>query len=176
LDHALYTAFFGAALGFARLAQKPWQRWAVPVGGFVLTVATHALHNLILRNLLGLSVTTVITTCAGLILMGVIAAWSLERQRHCLVTELADEIPDALYRTLTRRGGRSMAQWRALFGGGLRGWRQARRLHQLCAELAFKKMQRRRRPDELEVVAQEIERLRQELGAYGAVARLQTTQ
>jgi RsiW-degrading membrane proteinase PrsW (M82 family) len=79
LDHALYTAFFGAALGFARLAQKPWQRWAAPVGGFVLTVATHALHNLLLRNLLGLSVATVVTTCAGLILMGIIAGWSLER-------------------------------------------------------------------------------------------------
>ncbi len=175
LDHALYTAFFGAALGFARLAQKPWQRWAVPVGGFVLTVATHALHNLILRNLLGLSVATVMTTGAGLILMGIIAAWSLERQRRCLATELAGEAPDALYRTLITRGGRSLAQWRALFAGGLRGWRQARRLHQLCAELAFKKMQRRRRPDE-PVTAQEIERLRQEIGSYQSVARPQTTQ
>jgi protease PrsW len=162
LDHALYTAFFGAALGFARLAQKPWQRWAVPVGGFVLTVATHALHNLILRNLLGLSVTTVVTTCAGLILMGVIAAWSLERQQRCLVTELADEAPDALYRTLTKRGGRSLAQWRALFTGGLEGWRRARSLHQLYAELAFKKMQHRLRPDDPEM-AEEIGWLRQEI-------------
>lgn len=170
LDHALYTAFFGAALGFARLAQKPWQRWAVPVGGFVLTVAIHALHNLILRNLLGLSVTTVATTCAGLILMGIIAGWSLERQRRCLISELADEVPDALYRMLTTRGGRSLAQWRALFTGGLRGWRQARRLHQLCAELAFKKMQRRRRPDEPETV-QEIARLRQEIGSCLPVAQ-----
>jgi RsiW-degrading membrane proteinase PrsW (M82 family) len=170
LDHALYTAFFGAALGFARLAQRPWQRWAAPVGGFVLTVATHALHNLILRNLLGLSVTTVLTTCAGLILMGIIAAWSLERQRRCLVTELADEMPDALYRTLTARGGRGLAQWRALFTRGLRGWRQARRLHQLCAELAFKKMQRRRRPDEPET-AQEIARLRQEISSQRSAAQ-----
>ena len=162
LDHALYTAFFGAALGFARLAQKPWQRWVVPVGGFVLTVATHALHNLILRNLLGLSVTTVVTTCAGLILMGVIAAWSLERQRRCLVTELADEAPDALYRTLIRRGGRSLMQWRALFTGGLEGWRRARKSHQLYAELAFKKMQYRLRPEDPEMV-QEIEWLRREL-------------
>ena len=76
----------------------------------------------------------------------------------------AGEVPDALYRTLTAPGGRSRAQWRALWPGGLRGWRRARRLHQLCAELAFKKMQRGRRPDEPEI-AQEIERLRREVGA-----------
>jgi hypothetical protein len=41
-------------------------------------------------------------------------------------------------------------------------------LHQLCAELAFKKMQRRQRRDEPET-AQEIERLRREIGIGGRV-------
>ena len=101
---------------------------------------------------------------ALVILVGIVAGWSLARQHRCLVAELAGEVPDALYRTLTAPGGRSRAQWRALWAGGLRGWRRARRLHQLCAELAFKKMQRGRRPDEPEIV-QEIERLRREVGA-----------
>ena len=113
---------------------------------------------------------TVMTTGAGVILTGIIAGWSLERQRRCLVTELAGEAPDALYRTLTTRGGRSLAQWRALRSGGLRGWRQARRLHQLCAELVFKKMQHRRRPDESEI-AQELERLRQEISSQRSAAQ-----
>ena len=164
MNHALYTAVFGAGLGFARLAQKRWQRWALPAGGFVLAVATHVLHNLLARNLLGLNVMTVLTTGAGAILVGIAAGWSLARQHRCLRVELRGVVSDALYRTLVTPGARTRAQWRALRAGGLRGWRRARRLHQLCAELAFKKMQRRRRPDESEVI-QEIKRLRREISA-----------
>ncbi|MFQ6101040.1 MAG: PrsW family glutamic-type intramembrane protease [Anaerolineae bacterium] len=167
LNHAFYTAVFGVGLGLARLAQTRWQRWALPAGGFMLAVVTHALHNLLARSLLGLNVVTVLSTGAGLILMGIIAGWSLERQRRCLATELADEVPGALYRALVAPGGRSRAQWRALWSGGLAGWLQARRLHQLCAELAFKKMQHRRRPDESGLL-EEAQRLRGEMRALWA--------
>jgi len=162
LNHALYTAVFGAGLGLARLAQNRWQRWALSVGGFLLAATAHALHNLLARSLLGLNAMTVLATGAGVILVGIVAGWSLARQQRCLATELVGEVPDPLYRTLTAPGGRSRAQWRALRAGGLRGWRRARRLHQLGAELAFKRMQRRRRPDEPEI-AQEMERLRREM-------------
>ncbi len=164
MNHALYTAIFGAGLGLARLTQKRRQRWVLSVGGFVLAVATHALHSLLARNLLGLNVVTVLATGAGVILVGIVTGWSLARQRRCLITELVGEVPDALYRTLTAPGRRSRAEWRALWTGGMSEWRRARRLHEWCTELAFKKMQHRRRPDESEIV-QEIERLRQEISA-----------
>jgi len=170
LNQAFYTAAFGAGLGFARLAQRRWQRWALSVGGFALAVAIHALHNLLARNLVGLNVLTVITTGAGVIVVGIVAGWSLSRQRQCLVTELAGEVPEALYRTLTVPGGRSQAQWRALWSGGWGGWRRARQLHQLGAELAFKKMQHRRLPDE-PGIGQEIKRLREKIGALIANTR-----
>jgi RsiW-degrading membrane proteinase PrsW (M82 family) len=163
LDHALYTAVFGAGLGLARLAQERWQRWALPVGGFGLAVATHVLHDMLARNLLGLNVATVVATGAGLILVGIVAGWSLARQQRWLRMELEGEVPGALYRTMGTR-----AQWRALRAGGLSGWRRARGLHQLCAELAFKKMQRRQRGDVSEM-AQEIERLRREIEIGGRV-------
>ena len=162
MNHALYTAVFGAGLGFARLAQKRRQRWVLSVGGFVLAVVTHALHSLLARNLLGLNVVTVLATGAGVILVGIVTGWSLARQRRCLITELVSEVPDTLYRTLTAPGRRGRAEWRALWTGGISEWRRARRLHEYCTELAFKKMQHRRRPDESEIV-QEIERLRQEI-------------
>jgi RsiW-degrading membrane proteinase PrsW (M82 family) len=163
MNQALYTAAFGAGLGLARLARERWQRWALPAGGFVLAVATHALHNLLARNLLGLNVLTVMATGVGVILVGIVAGWSLAREHRCLRAELRGEVPDALYHIVVTPGARTRAQWRALRTGGLQGWRRARRLHQLCAELAFKKMQRRRRPDELEIV-QEIKQLRGEIG------------
>jgi RsiW-degrading membrane proteinase PrsW (M82 family) len=157
LDHAFYTALFGAGLGLARLARVRWRRWAWPGAGFALSVAAHALH-----NLLGVDAVTVVTTGAGLALIGLVAGWSLRRQRRALRLELQDELPQPLYRGLVAPGGGARARWRALRTGGLASWRRTRRLHQRCAELAFKKMQRRRRPDE-PALAEEIERLRAEI-------------
>lgn len=152
LNHALYAAIFGAALGYARLAEKPWQRWAVPVGGFMLAVLTHALHGMLTQNVVGLNALTVATTGSGLILIGVVAGWALAREQRCLRTELRGVISDALYQAVTTPWGRTRARWRALRSGGVRAWRRTRRLHQLCAELAFKRMQARLHPDEHPIV------------------------
>jgi RsiW-degrading membrane proteinase PrsW (M82 family) len=162
LNHAFYTAAFGASLGLAGLARARWRRWAWPSAGFALAVAAHALHNLLAWRLLGLNVTTVATTGAGLLLIGLVAVWSLGRQKRSLEEELEDELPKWLYNTMVTPGERTRAQWRALRARGPTGWRRTRRLHQRCAELAFKKMQRRRRPNE-RGVGQEIERLREEI-------------
>jgi RsiW-degrading membrane proteinase PrsW (M82 family) len=164
LDHAFYTAAFGASLGLARLARARWRRWAWPSAGFALAVAAHALHNLLVWRLLGLNVMTVATTGAGVVLIGLVAGWSLARQRRSLPEELKDELPESLYRTMVTPGERTHAQWQALRAGGLTGWRRTHRLHQRCAELAFKKMQRRRRLDEPRLT-EEIERLRTKIDA-----------
>jgi RsiW-degrading membrane proteinase PrsW (M82 family) len=164
LNHALYSALFGAGLGYARLARQRWQRWSIPLATFVLAVVSHALHNLAIRNAVGLNPLTVVATWAGVLVIVVVIVWSLKRQQRCLVAELVSEVPDAVYRTLTIRGGRSRAQWRALWLEGLHGWRRARRIHQQCAELAFKKMQHRQRPDEPGLL-EEILRLREEVKA-----------
>jgi RsiW-degrading membrane proteinase PrsW (M82 family) len=162
LDHAFYTAVFGAGLGLGRLAGERWRRWAWPLAGFVLAVVAHALNNVLVWNLLGIDAITVVTTGAGVVLIGLVAGWSLRRQRHTLRSELKDELPQPLYRALVARGGRARAQWQALRAGGLTGWRRTRRLHQSCAELAFKKIQRQRRPD-APGLAEEIGRLRAEI-------------
>ncbi len=162
LDHALYSAILGAGLGYARLAQTRRQRWAVPVAAFLLAVLVHSLHNLALYNAVGLSPFTIVTTWAGTLVIVVVIALSLQRQQRCLAAELVGEVPEGIYRTLISPGGRSRAQWRALRASGLRGWRQIRHTHQQCAELAFKKMQHARRPDESGLM-EEIDRLRKEL-------------
>ena len=164
LNQALYSAIFGAGLGYARLAQQRWQRWAIPLAAFLLAVAAHALHSLALRGATGLNLLTVVVTWAGVLGMVAVMAWSLGRQRRCLATELVGEVPDELLHSLLRWGGRWRAQWRALLRDGLRGLAWVRRLHQQCAELAFKKMQRRQRPDE-SGLPEEVRRLRRELRA-----------
>jgi RsiW-degrading membrane proteinase PrsW (M82 family) len=164
LNHGLYSAILGAGLGFARLAQPRWQRWVIPVAAFALAVAAHALHNLALRSTTGWNLPSLALTWAGMLVMVVVMTWSLRRQRRCLAAELAGEIPGTLHRTLIAPADRIRAQWQAFSRGGLRGLQRMRHLHQQCAELAFKKMQRRQRPDE-PGLGEEVRQLRKEVGA-----------
>ncbi len=162
LNHALYSALFGAGLGYARLALKRWQRRVVPLVAFILAVVVHALHNLVVHNAIGLNPLTVASTWAGVLVIVVVVVWSLRRQRRWLAIELTGEVPDELYRTLTVRGGRERMKGQTPRLGKLSDWWQFRRLRQQCAELATKKMQHRRRPDEPRLL-EEIERLRKEI-------------
>ncbi len=163
LNNAFYAAVFGAGLGWGRLAQEKWQRWVFPLGGFALAVIVHALHNVLSYNLLGLNAITVLSTVIGVILIGIVAAASLKRQHQCLKMELVGVVDDAVYRAVVTPGGRARAQWQALRREGFRAWRRTQRLHGLCAELAFKRMQARLRPDEAEI-AGEAERLQEKIG------------
>jgi hypothetical protein len=143
LNQALYAAVFGAGLGYARLAQPRWQRWAVPLAAFVLAVVTQAVHNLAIDNTTGWNLRTLALTWAGFLVLLAVAVWSLRQQRHCLAVELAGEVPDALYSQLTKPGAFWLAEWRALWRGGPRGLLRVRRALQCCSRLAFKEMQSR---------------------------------
>lgn len=162
LNQALYTALFGAAVGYARLAMRRWQRGLVPALGFALAVGTHALHNLAMQLTLGWNPLALAITWAGGLGLLVLVCGSLRRRRRCLATELVNEVPEALLQTLTRPRQRIWAQVMVLLRQGLRGLARLRYTYQQCAELAFKKMQYRRRPDEPGLL-DEMARLRHEL-------------
>ncbi len=144
LNHALYSAVFGAGLGWGRLHPKRSRRWAVPVAALAGAAAVHALHNWVSQRMLGLNLITVAVALAGLGAMIAVALWSLRRQRRVLTAARAGKVPDSLYRDLPRAGGRSRAGWRALRRGGPAAWLRTQKLLQLCAELAFKLRQQRR--------------------------------
>jgi len=169
LNHGFYTAIFGAGLGYARLTSKKRQRWLVPLVAFGLAVAANSLHSFAMQNALGANFLTVSLTWAGLLVMIVLITWSVRQEKNCLEIELIGEVPDGLYYRMIMRGGRRNAQWRALREDGLRGLRDVRRIHKLCAELALKKQQFRLRPDEL-AARDEVSQLRQELKAMLAKA------
>jgi RsiW-degrading membrane proteinase PrsW (M82 family) len=164
LNHALYSAIVGAGLGHARLARRRREHWAIPLAAFALAVLVHSLHNLALYNATGVNPLTVATAWAGTLVILVVIALSLQREQRCLAAELVGEVPEDIYRSLITPGARGRAQWHALRAGGLDAWQHARQVHQQCAELAFKKMLRGRRPDESGLNA-EIDRLRRKLAA-----------
>lgn len=167
LNHGVYTAIFGAGLGYARLTNKKWQRWVVPLVAFGLAVASHALHNFVIQNTVGINLLTIAMTLVGVIVIIVAITWSLRRERQWIKTELIGEIPDEFYQALTERSGRLRAQWHALWRGGLIDLRRERRIHQQCVELAFKKMQHKLNPDELSIL-DHTERLRKEIQTLAA--------
>ena len=162
LNHALYSAAFGAGLGWMRAMPFRRYRWAPAPIGFLLAGTLHTAHILALRAAWGPGPVGVLITLAGLAGMIVLLASMLARQRRILRGELLTEVPWPLYRAMTLPGGRTRAQWRALRREGVQGWLRARRLHQLCAELAFKRRRARRRPGDADLAA-EIERLRAEI-------------
>jgi RsiW-degrading membrane proteinase PrsW (M82 family) len=164
LNHGFYTAIFGAGLGYARLTTKKRQRWLVPLAAFGLAVAANSAHSFAMRSALGANFFTLSLTWAGLLAMIVLISWSVRLEKNTLETELVGEVPDELYYRMIMRGGRRRAQWRALKEDGLRGLRDVRRVHKLCAELALKKKQTRLRPDELPAL-HETAQLREDLRA-----------
>ena len=63
-------------------------------------------------------------------------------------------LPEALYGTVVEPLASMWAQWRTLGREGISAWLRTRRLHHLCAEFAFKRMQARLIPDEREMAAE----------------------
>jgi len=78
---------------------------------------------------------------------------------------LVGEIPDDLYNTLLNRRLRNQTLLQTLKRDGIKGWKHLRGRYQLCAELAFKKMQHRRFPDE-PGLGEEIHALREEIHGF----------
>jgi RsiW-degrading membrane proteinase PrsW (M82 family) len=141
LNHGLYTAIFGAILGFALTIKRRKHLWLWISAGLVLATGTHALQNLLSNSLVGLNVLTLIVTCAGTLVLWLFAGWSLVEQRRLLRTELYGKIQDTLYISVLDPLARAKAQWHALRRKGFRTWLQVRRLQRLCIKLAYLRLQ-----------------------------------
>jgi RsiW-degrading membrane proteinase PrsW (M82 family) len=141
LNHGLYTAIFGAVLGFGLTVKRRRHLWFWILAGLLLAIATHALQNLLSNSLVGLNVLTLVVTGAGTLVLWLFAAWSLINQRRLLRTELHGVIHEALYSSVLDPLARADAQWYALRRKGFRTWIKVRRLQGLCIKLAYIRLQ-----------------------------------
>ncbi len=151
LDHASYTAIFGAGVGYFRLSSHRWRRVAVPAGAFLLAVVTHGLHNVLIQNAVNLNLAILMLTWSGVLVLVAAMAWALDRQRRCLKNELVDQLPEELFQVVSQPLRRARAEFDALIKQGVSAWREKRKLHRLCAEYAFKCMQARLFPSEKDI-------------------------
>lgn len=182
LNHSMFTALTGAALGFARSLPTGAVRGFVAAIGLGAAMIMHALHNALVTApailatgadgeniVLAACLGAIAADWGGVILVIVLATISSVREGRIIRQELYEEMMVGRftpyeYETLSRGSKRWGARWRALFSGGLGKWRRLGRFFDLSTELAFRKHRRAEgRLHHQEANARVIDRLRWEI-------------
>jgi RsiW-degrading membrane proteinase PrsW (M82 family) len=158
LNHSMFTAFTGAALGLARSLHGPL-RGLVPVLGLVAAMTFHSVHNYLTTTVginsnggqnadagavLDACVGILVTDWGGLILIVALAIISSIKETQLIRENLADEIAYGRlttdeYDTLISSRLRWTMRWSVLFSAGVRRWWQLGKFFDLTTELAFRK-------------------------------------
>lgn len=172
-NHAFWTALMGAAVGYARLSQQGRQRLLAPIGGWILAVTFHAIHNV------GATLTeqtgclslgfSLIVDWGGILLLLLVAARVLRKERQWIERGLVEEVRRGMlsqqeFELLQSAVQRFSRRWGAWRRGGRPAFRAVGRYFQCATDLAFAKQHLRSLGDEGGNLAQ-VQRLRQELGA-----------
>lgn len=182
LNHSMFTAFTGAALGLARSLSVGWQKGLVPVLGLLAAILFHSLHNGLVsvvgivgedeqsaELILGACLATLVSDFGGILLVLALAIISSVREGRVIRDTLREEValgrftPDE-YETLMSGRKRWSARWTVLFSLGFRRWRQLGKFFDLATELAFRKHRMADGdPIHQNISARDIARLRQEI-------------
>lgn len=170
-NHAFFTAFTGAGLGYARAAASRLGRYGVPWLGLLAAVLFHALHNLgaaLAQVSAGALLLSIANAFIGVLLVVVLLGLSLRQQRLWIRAELRDEVGDWLtgeqHQALASLAGRRAMTAAAQRQGGMAAGQRARLFQELATELAFRKHRLSRRPDDAGL-AQQVAALRTRLRA-----------
>lgn len=157
LNHSMFTAFTGAALGYARSIKNRALLGLVPALGLVTAMTFHAIHNSLTTSLnvlsqdnansglvLGACIGIFVSDWGGLLLILVVAFVSSFREAKVIEQTLWEEVAlgrltSDEYSTLISGLRRWSVRWSVLFSSGFRRWRQIGKFFDLATELAFRK-------------------------------------
>ncbi|HZU04684.1 MAG TPA: PrsW family glutamic-type intramembrane protease [Chloroflexota bacterium] len=191
VNHCLYSAIFGGALGVLRSVARPARYLWLPPAALLVGIGLQLAHDYLVAFVLtragevpaealaSLGLVANATNWLGIAALGLLVAIAWTRQLHVLQVELASEvaagvISDEDYRVLLSGWGRLPREARFAVARGLRRSLQLRRYHELAAELAFAKWHRRlggrfglRRRLPPEEYRQQLQTLRAELFGAG---------
>ena len=190
LNHSMFTAFTGAALGFARSLPGGAVRGLVASLGLGTAMIMHGIHNLLVTApgilargansenvVLAACLGAVVADWGGILLIFVLATISGVREGRIIREQLLEEVwagrlTPQEYEILASGGKRWSTRWSALGKGGYKRWRQLGRFFDLATNLAFRKHRRTEgNPSHQERNAREIERLRWQIDYHkGLVA------
>jgi RsiW-degrading membrane proteinase PrsW (M82 family) len=157
LNHAFWTGIVGAAVGYARLTPDRGRKLLVPLGGWLLAVILHGIHNagatLVEQTLyLSLAVSLAVDW-GGVLLLLAVALLVLRTERRWIERGLAEEVRRGAlscqeFQLLRSARSRWRVRWAAWRQGGRQAHRCVGRYFQCATELAFKKQHLRSLGDE----------------------------
>lgn len=182
LNHSMFTAFTGAALGYARSLRSRALQGLVPALGLGAAMTFHAMHNILTTSVgvlaqdenqgglvLGACLSVLVTDWGGILLILVVAIISSIREGRVIEETLREEVavgrlaPDE-YTTLISGRKRWVLRWSVLFSSGFRRWRQLGKFFDLATELAFRKHRMNDGdPIDRDLCARDIAKLRGEI-------------
>ncbi len=172
-NHAAFTAFTGAGIGFARVSTKLPVKIVAPFLGWLMAVILHGTYNALLasESTAGFILALCVSWLTWMTVLALVV-WAITRERTRMRVYLRDEVEHgvltgAQYEVACSAFTRSMARFGSIGSGTF--W-QTRRFYQVCAELAQKKEQLEKYGDERGNAAQ-IEKLRAELVKLALVAK-----
>jgi protease PrsW len=146
LNHAFFTAFIGAAIGYGRVIASRRGRLGLLFLGLGAAILAHALHNLgaTLTDVSPLGLLMSLgSDSGGVILVGVMLWLALRQERDWLRSELQGEVGVTLttadYTSLLTLRGRWAMLGVARRAGGMKAARLAGQFQQQATELAFYK-------------------------------------
>lgn len=173
LNHAMFTSFTGIGFAIARLSRNGFVRFVAPLGGLLLAMVAHGLHNA--GATLQMVLVSVLIDWLGVAFVFVIILLSISRERQWLVQQLRDEVSlgtltEAQYAALVSPAKRAQVRGKLAASGRTGTWRKAGQFYHVCTELAYKKHQnakvgeRGATPAMIEALRQRAALLSKELG------------
>jgi RsiW-degrading membrane proteinase PrsW (M82 family) len=157
LNHVFYGAVIGLALAAVRKGNLQMLGGAAVVG-IAAAFLFHVLHDYLpwwasssggtVESNFGTRLLTQIPNYLGVFVLGLIALWTIGREKVIIAQELREEVKNGVvtpddFANVTNSFRRTQTLWMALLNRGEWVWRLRRKLYGLEAELAFRKYHRR---------------------------------
>ncbi len=148
--HAMFAAFSGAGLAFAKYSRNRWTAVLWAAGGYAAAVIFHGAHNtglVLAQQSLFLLPAVLLSYGIGIGIIIALAVGSLIRERQTILRYLRTYVDSGVLTETQLLAASSVkyrlfAEWDALTRFDIAKYRTIARMHTLCAELAFKEKQR----------------------------------
>ncbi|MCB8942220.1 MAG: PrsW family intramembrane metalloprotease [Ardenticatenaceae bacterium] len=169
LNHALFTSMTGLGIAVARLSGKTAVRFFAPIAGWVMAVASHAIHNLTVSFNNLICIIAILADWGGVWALIAIMIWALVQEQRWLTQYLREEVAlgvltPSQYQTACSSRTRLSHNLGLLFSQGPGTYRQSVRFFHRCSKLAYYKHHQTRFSDTQS--AAKIESLRQEITQF----------
>ena len=144
LNHALFTSMTGLGIALARMSVNQLIRFAALVGGWMMAMFLHFLHNVAVSTDNALCLLAFVSDWGGVLLVLVIMGWALLQERRWLKQYLVEEVGnDTLtvnqYKIACSSRQRVKYSWNQLVTRGPGAYLVSLHFFHKCSELAYKK-------------------------------------